>query len=409
MGTDHLVRLPGGTRLSYRELGSTTGRAVLFLHGTPSSRLEADGRLGEVAETLGLRVLAPDRPGYGRTPFVGYDVRGNAEHLVGLLDVLEISEVGIVGVSGAGPYACACAAHLGHRVARAALVASTAPSDLAAVRATWIKGDRQLYVLAVRAPSLLRTYLAAVARRIRSDPQAGTRAVQRPARRRRSGAGARGGPADPRGHHDRGVPSGRPVCRARHRPRSAPLGRRPRSHPDACRGLARSRRHPGPSRARKGPCPRQPHRDRSTATRGRPHLPPRQPHRGDPRLTNTAGSSCQITPVPTRSLIAVTPGRAARLVSRSRSAQPQLRGCRWGRGRSRRSRSSLVGGRTVTGSSGRPFARHPAPGPSAARHRGPRTRRRARGRRRSPAPRCWGTVRRGTGRLRPRPAAPPTR
>jgi pimeloyl-ACP methyl ester carboxylesterase len=171
MGTDHLVRLPGGTRLSYRELGSTSGRAVLFLHGTPSSRLEADGRLGEVAETLGLRVLAPDRPGYGRTPFVGYDVRGYPEHLVGLLDALGIGEVGIVGVSGGGPYACACAANLGHRVARTALVASTAPSDLAGVRATWSKGDRQLYVLAVRAPWLLRAYLAVVARRIRSDPK----------------------------------------------------------------------------------------------------------------------------------------------------------------------------------------------------------------------------------------------
>jgi pimeloyl-ACP methyl ester carboxylesterase len=171
MQADHLVRLPGGGRLSYRELGSTTGRAVLFLHGTPSSRLEADGRLGEVAETLGLRVLAPDRPGYGRTPFVGYDVRGYPEHLVGLLDALEIGEVGIVGVSGGGPYACACAAHLGHRVARTALVASTAPSDLAGVRATWSKGDRQLYVLAVRAPWLLRAYLAVLARRIRSDPR----------------------------------------------------------------------------------------------------------------------------------------------------------------------------------------------------------------------------------------------
>jgi pimeloyl-ACP methyl ester carboxylesterase len=171
METDHLVSLPGGVELSFREVGSTTGRPVLYLHGTPSSRMEAGGQLGEVAATLGLRILAPDRPGYGRTPFVRYDVPRYPEHIVGLLDVLEVGEIGIIGVSGGGRYACACATRLGSRVTRMALVASTAPSDLDGVRATWSKGDRQLYGLSVRAPWLLRLYLAGMARRIGSDPK----------------------------------------------------------------------------------------------------------------------------------------------------------------------------------------------------------------------------------------------
>jgi pimeloyl-ACP methyl ester carboxylesterase len=128
---------------------------------------------------MGHRVLARStecvapghRPGYGRTPFVRYDVRDYPEHIMGLLDVLEVGEVGIIGVSGGGRYACACAARSGSRVSRTALVASTAPLDLDGVRATWSKGDRQLYALAVRAPWLLRSYLAVMARRIRSDPK----------------------------------------------------------------------------------------------------------------------------------------------------------------------------------------------------------------------------------------------
>jgi pimeloyl-ACP methyl ester carboxylesterase len=171
MEADHLVSLPGGVELSFRVVGDATGRPVLYLHGTPSSRMEAGGQLGEVAATLGLRILAPDRPGYGRTRFVRYDVRSYPEHLLGLLDALEVGEVGIIGVSGGGRYACACAADLGPRVTRTALVASTAPSDLDGVRATWSKGDRQLYSIAVRAPWLLRSYLAMMARRIRSDPR----------------------------------------------------------------------------------------------------------------------------------------------------------------------------------------------------------------------------------------------
>jgi pimeloyl-ACP methyl ester carboxylesterase len=171
METDHVVRLAGGVRWSFREVGSTSGRAVLYLHGTPSSRMEAGGQLSEVAATLGLRILAPDRPGHGGTSFVRYDVRGYPEHIARFLDMLEVSEVGVIGVSGGGRYACACAAYLGPRVTRTALVASTAPSDLEGVRATWSNGDRQLYGLAVRAPWLLRPYLAVVARRIRRDPR----------------------------------------------------------------------------------------------------------------------------------------------------------------------------------------------------------------------------------------------
>jgi pimeloyl-ACP methyl ester carboxylesterase len=171
METDHVIRLSGDVRLSYREFGSTTGRPVLYLHGTPSSRMEAGGQLSDVAAELGLRVLAPDRPGYGRSSFIRYDVCDYSDHMAALLDALEIGEVGIVGVSGGGRYACSCAVHLGPRVTRTALVASTAPSDLEGVRATWSKGDRQLYGLAVRAPWLLRAYLAVMARRIRSDPK----------------------------------------------------------------------------------------------------------------------------------------------------------------------------------------------------------------------------------------------
>jgi pimeloyl-ACP methyl ester carboxylesterase len=171
VGTDHLVRFPSGVRMSYREVGPPSGRPVLYLHGTPSSRMEVGGTLSDAAATLGLRILAPDRPGYGRTPFVRYDVRDCPEHISGLLDVLDVDEVGIIGVSGGGRYACSCAARLGSRVSRTALVASTAPRDLDGVRATWSEGDRQLYALAVWAPWLLRSYLAVVARRIRSDPK----------------------------------------------------------------------------------------------------------------------------------------------------------------------------------------------------------------------------------------------
>jgi pimeloyl-ACP methyl ester carboxylesterase len=171
MDTDRLVMLPDGSLVSYRDVGSATGRPILYLHGTPSSRMEASGHFCDMAAELGLRVLAPDRPGYGRTTFTRYAVRNYPRQLVGLLEELNVGEIGIVGVSGGGRYACACAASLGSRVNRLALVASTAPSNLEGVRETWSRQDRQLYLLAIHAPWLLRSLLAMMAHRIHSDPQ----------------------------------------------------------------------------------------------------------------------------------------------------------------------------------------------------------------------------------------------
>src|SRR6476660_9266544 len=61
------MELADGRRLSWAELGSEAATNVLVAnHCTGSSRLELaiyDEALGE----LGLRVLAPERPGYGQS------------------------------------------------------------------------------------------------------------------------------------------------------------------------------------------------------------------------------------------------------------------------------------------------------------------------------------------------------
>jgi pimeloyl-ACP methyl ester carboxylesterase len=171
MERDRSVRLANDLEVSYLEVGPPSGRPVLYLHGTPSSRMEASGPLGAVATELGLRLLAPDRPGYGGSTCTRYTVRDYPRHVAAFLDAVDVGELGVVGVSGGGRYTCACAASLGSRVSRTALVASTAPADLQGVRRTWSREDRQLYRLAVYAPWLLRTLLAATARRVRADPR----------------------------------------------------------------------------------------------------------------------------------------------------------------------------------------------------------------------------------------------
>ena len=61
---DQMLRLADGRALGFRVWGDADGRPLLFLHGTPGSRLKfAIGH--DAGRALGLAIVAPDRWGYG--------------------------------------------------------------------------------------------------------------------------------------------------------------------------------------------------------------------------------------------------------------------------------------------------------------------------------------------------------
>lgn len=169
---DERLALPDGTRISYLDVGAADGDVVLYLHGTPSSRLQAGGPVAAVAADLGLRLVAPDRPGCGDSTFFRYSVNDYARLTARFADALAIGRFGVLGTSGGGRYAAACAAVLGDRVRRVALVASTAPADLPGARQTRSREDAFAYALAVRAPWLFRAWMAVFARKLRRRPDA---------------------------------------------------------------------------------------------------------------------------------------------------------------------------------------------------------------------------------------------
>lgn len=174
------VELPDGTVIGYAELGDPAGPPVMYLHGSPSSRLEIGlPGIREAAEHLGVRVLAPDRPGMGVATFRRYSI-ADYPHLVrSFADALGVARFAVMGVSGGGKFACACAWVLPDRVTRVAIVSSTCSFDLPGARATWNAEDRRLYGIAGRAPWLVRLYLAKVARDLRRDSDALFASVER--------------------------------------------------------------------------------------------------------------------------------------------------------------------------------------------------------------------------------------
>lgn len=103
------MTLPDGRALAWVTFGPADGRPVLYCHGFPSTGPEA-AFVEEAAHATGARVLAPDRPGYGRSDHApGRTLTDWADDALALLDHHGIETAPVIGFSGGGPYALACA------------------------------------------------------------------------------------------------------------------------------------------------------------------------------------------------------------------------------------------------------------------------------------------------------------
>ena len=125
--TASVLRLPGGRELSYCEFGDRAGIPVFGFHGTPGSRLQ-------VAPTAvtplppGIRLIVPDRPGYGHSTF--YPERRLTDwpnDVAAIADYLGIDRFAAFGLSGGGPHVLACAHALAPRLIGVGCVSGVGP------------------------------------------------------------------------------------------------------------------------------------------------------------------------------------------------------------------------------------------------------------------------------------------
>jgi pimeloyl-ACP methyl ester carboxylesterase len=120
-----LVWLPDGRRAQIWEGGDQDGSAVFFFHGCPDSRLAA--RSGDApARHAGVRLIAVNRPGYGRSDLNESSHRSVAADTAAVADRLGIGRFAVLGMSIGGPYALACAVRYPERVSAVAAVAAPA-------------------------------------------------------------------------------------------------------------------------------------------------------------------------------------------------------------------------------------------------------------------------------------------
>lgn len=125
--TRQTLILPDRRLLGFAEFGDPSGTPLVYFHGFPMSRLEG-WSIDRMARRRRLRVIAPDRPGFGLSTFRDQrritdwpvDVRALASHL-------GLERFAILGVSGGGPYAVACASALPREMLSAVGVVAGGP------------------------------------------------------------------------------------------------------------------------------------------------------------------------------------------------------------------------------------------------------------------------------------------
>jgi len=158
------VELRDGRAIGFADWGDPTGAPVIHLHGTPGSRLTFD-YADEPARALGIRVIAPDRPGIGlSSPRPAYTLEDVATDVADLADALGLERFGLLAWSGGGPYALAAAAHFGHRISSLAMVAPAGLLDTRAARKGMSGLDRVAWLLSTFTPRVGAPVLGAAMR-----------------------------------------------------------------------------------------------------------------------------------------------------------------------------------------------------------------------------------------------------
>ena len=150
LSLEKYLKLPDGRQLCYAEYGDPKGLPIFVFHGNPNSRLLWDVIPGSPF-LPNVRLIAPDRPGFGKTDFVeGITTLLNwPNDVVALADSLGIGNFAVFAPSGGGPFALSCAWKIPERLASVGIFAGVGPfipetdkGIAAPVRTMWSKAPQ---------------------------------------------------------------------------------------------------------------------------------------------------------------------------------------------------------------------------------------------------------------------------
>src|SRR5262245_61717752 len=112
------VRLPDGRLLAYADFGDpAASRVIIYHHGLPSCRLEIAVYHDTLLARPGVRMLAIDRPGIGRsTPYRYACILNWPADIAAFADALGLGRFAVAGTSAGTPYCLAAARAMPQRI-----------------------------------------------------------------------------------------------------------------------------------------------------------------------------------------------------------------------------------------------------------------------------------------------------
>ena len=125
------TQLIDGRTLGFAEYGSPNGSPVFYFTGGNSSRFEGEW-FEDAAKKKNIRLIVPDRPGFGFSTFQpDRQLLDWPNDVIELADALSIDTFSIFGLSGGGPHVLATIYKVPEKIKKAAIISGTAPPEMA--------------------------------------------------------------------------------------------------------------------------------------------------------------------------------------------------------------------------------------------------------------------------------------
>jgi pimeloyl-ACP methyl ester carboxylesterase len=168
---DKLIATRTGRMLEIKEYGDPEGHPAFFFHGLIGSHYQAS-YVAEQARQHGLRIIAPNRPGVGKSEFTERTSPLEAvPDVEDLAAALQLDQFSVIGISGGTPYALACLYRLGSRIDTATIISGMGPIRLPGALKNMDRSRRLALEIGSRYPNLARQECRRWAEHFRADPK----------------------------------------------------------------------------------------------------------------------------------------------------------------------------------------------------------------------------------------------
>jgi pimeloyl-ACP methyl ester carboxylesterase len=169
--TQHLLIMRDGRKLEITEYGDRTGHPAFFFHGLIGSHHQAS-YISDEAGRAGLRIIAPNRPGVGRSEFIARkSALDSVSDVEDVARALEIDDFSLIGISGGTPYALAALSRLTHRVKTVTVISGMGPMRLPGALRGMDRRRRAALEAGSRWPHLARRGFQKAMNRFRANPE----------------------------------------------------------------------------------------------------------------------------------------------------------------------------------------------------------------------------------------------